>query len=225
MWARFRDGSRKQFHIWPSRQFQISTITEGDSSYSHRDRGSYIVAGHQHLGQENIFRKKWKKKTLNSDFPLWLFIELTFKVSMLPRHGALAYKLTSLLTILLKTIWFPIKLKYDAGLLAGAGPAQGGGLSLKLFICISAGARRRQSPAGTPLSSSGWYLAFHGTSPAQPSSAQPSPAQETHLNTTVCNWYHRVIGITGFIGYWPSNTCTCLAAWLLRLGLLTRIKI
>ena len=125
-----------------------------------------------------------EEKTLDSDFPPWLFIELTFKVSMLPRHGALAYKLTSLLTILLKTIWFPIKLKYDAGLLAGAGPAQGGGLSLKLFICISAGARRRQSPAGTPLSSSGWYLAFHGTSPAQ-----PSPAQETHLNTTVCNWY------------------------------------
>ena len=62
---------------------------------------------------------------------------------MLPRHGALAYKLTSLLTILLKTIWFPIKLKYDAGLLAGvAGPAQGGGLSLKLFICISVGAQK-----------------------------------------------------------------------------------
>ena len=161
-----------------------------------------------------------EEKPLDSDFPPWLFIELTFKVSMLPRHGALAYKLTSLLTILLKTIWFPIKLKYDAGLLAGAGPAQGGGLSLKLFICISVGARRRQSPAGTPLSSSGWYLAFHGTSPAQ-----PSPAQETHLNTTVCNWYHRVIGITGFIDYWPSNTCTCLAARLLRLGLLIRTKI
>ena len=122
-----------------------------------------------------------KEKTLNSDFPPWLFIELTFKVSMLPRHGALAYKLTSLLTILLKTIWFPIKLKYDAGLLAGAGPAQGGGLSLKLFICISAGARRRQSPAGTPLSSSGWYLAFHGTSPAQPSPGNPSQHNRLQL--------------------------------------------
>ena len=133
-----------------------------------------------------------EEKTLNSDFPPWLFIELTFKVSMLPRHGALAYKLTSLLTILLKTIWFPIKLKYDAGLLAGAGPAQGGGLSLKLFICISVGARRRQSPAGTPLSSSGWYLAFHGTSPAQPSPAQPrKPISTQSTATDITGWLER----------------------------------